>query len=235
MSKPLHEIIFNSIRDDINRGTYKVAEMLPSENTLAKSFNTTRMTVRNALIRLTDEGYIYSVAGKGYYIKEKKYNKYSFTFDETKIMNTNIEEAKLISVDIIKPDVDLSYNLRLPGDSRIVAIKRLLYIKGKKVAYDEKFIPYYSGIPIIESEINYATLPEIISNRESLFSMKKKLMITVMDSSPDIMEVFNFLEPQSIFRVEQTILDDEGEPIAWAKITYLMDYFHIDAKLILNK
>lgn len=235
MSKSLHEIIFNSIRDDISKEKYKIGEILPSENMLAKSFNTTRMTVRNALIRLSDEGYIYSVAGKGYYVKEKKYNKYKFTFDETKILNQNIEEAKLISVDIIKPDVDLSYNLRLPGDSRIVSIKRLLFYNGTKVAYDEKFIPYYSGIPIIESEINYASLPEIISNKESLFNMKKKLSIKVIKSTKEIMEIFDFSKAQSVFRIEHTILDDESEPIAWAKITYLMDYFRIDTKLMLNK
>lgn len=235
MGKSLYEIIFNTIREEINRGTYQVGEMLPSENMLAKSFSTTRMTVRNALTRLTDEGFIYPVAGKGYYVKEKKYNKYLFHFDETQILNQDIEEVKLISVDIIKPDVDLSYSLRLPGDSRIVAIKRLLYLNGHKVAYDEKFVPYYSGIPIIESEINYATLPGIIANKESPFSMKKKLAITVIESTPDIMEVFAFSEPQPVFRVEQTILDDEGEPLAWAKMTYLMDHFRINAKLILNK
>lgn len=235
MSKTLYETIFENIRDEINRGKYKTGEMLPSENALAKSFSTTRMTVRLALTRLRNEGYIYPVAGKGYYVKEKKYNKYLFKFDEKKVLDNEVEESKLLSVDIIRPDVDLSYNLKLPGDSRIVAIKRLLFMHGKRVAYDEKFIPYYSGIPIQESDINYATLQQLISDKTSLFSIKNNLIIKVIENDEEMKEIFKPDSPSFLFRVEHTILDDEMEPVAWAKTTYIMEYFKINGNLIINK
>ena len=190
MDKALYETIFENLRDEINTGKYKVGEILPSENALAKRFSTTRMTVRNALTLLRNEGYIYSLAGKGYYIKEKKFNRYLFKYDEKKILDAEVEEFKLLSVDIIRPDVDLSYNLKLPSDSRVVAIKRLLYIHGKKAAFDEKFIPYYSGIPIQESDVSYKPLQQFISDKVSLFSIKNNLIIKIVDSNKEMMNIF---------------------------------------------
>lgn len=235
MNEPLYEKIYRTIRDEIISGKYRRDSTLPSESALAAIFSTTRVTVRNALTRLSSEGYLYSIAGKGYFIKNKKFNKYLFEFDEKKILNSNIDKSKLISVEIIKPDVELSYNLRLPGNRRIVAIKRILYVSDKKVAYDEKYIPYFSGMPIIESEINVTALHEMVSNKEPLYSMKKKLAINVVKSSEEVMKIFDFNQPQSVFKVEQTILDEDNEPIAWSKLTYLMDYFKIEARLQLNK
>jgi GntR family transcriptional regulator len=235
LNEPLYEKIYKTIRDDISNGKYGIECTLPSETVIASVFHTTRVTVRNALTRLASEGYIYSVAGKGYFVKNKKFDKYLFEFDEKKILNSNIEKSKLISVEIIKPDVELSYNLRLPGNRRIVAIKKILYVADKKVAYDEKYIPYFSGMPIIESEINVTALHEMVSNKEPLYSMKKKLVINVVQSNEDIMKIFDFSQPQPVFKVEQTILDEDNEPIAWSKLTYLMDYFKIEARLLLNK
>lgn len=235
MSNSLYDQIYKKIRSEINNGKYSVGEMLPSENALGKLFNTTRMTVRSALIRLADEGYIYPIVGKGYYVNEKKFNLYSLDYDEINLMNFIIDETKLITVDIIKPDVDISYNLKLPSDSRVVLLRRLLFIDKKKVAYDEKFIPYYSGMPIDEASINQATLSELIANKESLFTTKKKLMIDFIESNKEINKILDFDKVQTCCRIQLTIHDDEGEPLGWSRLFCQMDYFKIDCKLLLNK
>ncbi|MER2173024.1 MAG: winged helix-turn-helix domain-containing protein, partial [Psychrobacillus psychrodurans] len=46
-------------------------EKLPSENEFAKRYKVPRMTVRNALTKLEERGYIYSKQGKGRYLKEE--------------------------------------------------------------------------------------------------------------------------------------------------------------------
>lgn len=235
LSKSLQETIYVTIRNDIIHGKYQIGDMLPSENAIAKIFGTARMTVRNAMIRLIDEGYLYSIASKGYFVKEKKYNKYSFEFDETKIFDIEVSHVKLISLDIIKPDVDLAYHLRMPSDSKIVAIKRLLFAEDVVAAYDEKFIPYYTGIPINESQINQATIPEIISNKESQFTLKKNLNMKVVISNPNVSEIFGFKSPDDVFLVEQIFLDEEDNPVGWSRMTYRMEFIKIKGKVVLNK
>ncbi len=234
MSSTLYNQIYNRIKTEINGGSYTVGEMLPSENAFGKRYGVARMTVRNALILLADEGYIYPVAGKGYYVNDKKFNKYAFNYDEHKIFNDYINETKIISVDIIKPNVDISYNLKVPGNSRVVVIKRFIYANGKKIAYDEKFVPYYIGMPVDDSYINQSTLSEIIANKESLFKTKNILKIDVIETDDVLSNQLSIKIGQSVCKIEMTILDDEGEPLGCSKRICLLDYLKINCQLLFD-
>ncbi len=59
----------NHLADAIAKGEYAVGDKLPSENTLCQQFGVSRITVRQALQRLSQQGLIYSVHGKGSFVK----------------------------------------------------------------------------------------------------------------------------------------------------------------------
>lgn len=235
MVKPINMTIFDSIKEDIDKGKYVNDQLLPSENTLVETFNTSRMTVRKALLKLINEGYIYSIPGKGYFVKKKEFNNYLLHYNEMEMYGEGSQEIRLLSVDIIKPNVDLAFNLRIQQNKRVVAIKRLLFIDSNEAIYDEKYIPYYSGIPIVEDEIHFSSFPEIISNKTSLFNMTKKLNIKIEKSNNEIKKALKLDVLQPVMIVEQFIYDEEMEPIGWGKTSFKLDYFELSAKLLLNK
>ena len=57
------------LENAISKGEYAVGDKLPSENTLCQQFSVSRITVRQALQRLAQQGLIYSVHGKGSFVK----------------------------------------------------------------------------------------------------------------------------------------------------------------------
>lgn len=67
--KPLYLQISDILRDEINNGKYKDGEKLPSENMLARKFSVSRLTAREALSVLVNEGVIEKYQGKGYFCK----------------------------------------------------------------------------------------------------------------------------------------------------------------------
>jgi DNA-binding GntR family transcriptional regulator len=71
-SMPLYERVTADLKREIDNGLYKVGDLLPSENELCTSYNTTRPTVRHALSRLTNMGYITRHKGKGSIVIEPK-------------------------------------------------------------------------------------------------------------------------------------------------------------------
>ncbi len=64
-----HEALYMRVRNDlldrINRDEYAPGMALPSENDLAKIYGTTRLTVRNALDGLVEQGLVRRIQGKG--------------------------------------------------------------------------------------------------------------------------------------------------------------------------
>lgn len=62
---PLWKIVYQEICDDIGNQRFKEGEYLPNENDLAVLYNVSRITIRTALAKLSDDGLIKRTKGKG--------------------------------------------------------------------------------------------------------------------------------------------------------------------------
>ena len=61
----LYEQIYSELKEEILSGKYRKGDWFPPERVLKDRFNTTHLTVRNALAKLVLEGYIERYSGKG--------------------------------------------------------------------------------------------------------------------------------------------------------------------------
>lgn len=68
MRIPMYKQIRQLILDKIQRGEWQAHEQLPSENEWVSQFQVSRITIRNALSRLVEEGLIYRIQGKGSFV-----------------------------------------------------------------------------------------------------------------------------------------------------------------------
>ncbi len=64
-SRYLYEQIYSELKEEILSGRYKKGDWFPPERVLKERFETTHLTVRNALAKLVLEGYIERYSGKG--------------------------------------------------------------------------------------------------------------------------------------------------------------------------
>ena len=69
---PLYERIRGTLREGILSGHYAPASLLPSEAALGAQFNASRITVRQALADLQNEGLIFRRHGKGTFVSPPK-------------------------------------------------------------------------------------------------------------------------------------------------------------------
>ncbi len=65
INRYLYEQIYSELKAEILAGKYKKGDWFPPERVLKGRFNTTHLTVRNALAKLVLEGYIERYSGKG--------------------------------------------------------------------------------------------------------------------------------------------------------------------------
>jgi len=69
-SVPLPKQIKEYLLEEIRKGKIKPGEKIPSEEKLAEIFGVSRMTAREAILELINEGYFFRVFGKGTFLKE---------------------------------------------------------------------------------------------------------------------------------------------------------------------
>lgn len=69
-NKTLTDFLYSSIKNQIRDGVLKENEKLPSKRALSEHLGISVITVQNAYIQLIDEGYIYSIEKKGFFVSD---------------------------------------------------------------------------------------------------------------------------------------------------------------------
>jgi GntR family transcriptional regulator, histidine utilization repressor len=70
---PIYQSIKDHVLGKIQDGSWLEGSAIPPEQSLAKAFDVSRMTVNRALNELSNEGVLYRVQGSGTFVSERKY------------------------------------------------------------------------------------------------------------------------------------------------------------------
>ncbi|RVU02053.1 GntR family transcriptional regulator [Mucilaginibacter limnophilus] len=141
--QPLYKKLIADLKQLIDKGTYKKGDLLPSENDLCKTYNTTRPTVRQALSDLLNAGYITRQQGKGSIVAEPKKGLgiLSVSGFTAGVGGKNLKTELLDKPQKRDWDADFFYDL---SDEELKAgsiyFSRLRYINDLPVLFEETFI-----------------------------------------------------------------------------------------------
>lgn len=72
VSSPIYIQIHNDIKRAIEAGKWAVGDRIPSERELSRNFDVSRMTLRQAIQTLVDEGILERQVGSGTYVANQK-------------------------------------------------------------------------------------------------------------------------------------------------------------------
>ena len=64
----LHKQVENALRQEIESGIWAVGDRIPSEAQLSEKYGVSRVTVRNAISRLVEDGLLVRLQGKGTFV-----------------------------------------------------------------------------------------------------------------------------------------------------------------------
>jgi GntR family transcriptional regulator len=227
MVLPVYTQIVEDIKNKITGGTLKPGDTIDSESMLCKEYGTSRMTVRKGLAILASEGYIYSVPGKGNFVQNPDFTKYTVYYDEMRNSINSVDKTKLLEVNIIMPDEKLADSLQISKNKNVIMIRRVFYTDGEPVAYDVKYLLYHRGMPIVEKEIQYATFPEMISKGTPLFAIKKELIIYAQVPDAEAKRYLNIFDELALLVVEQKLYSKENKPMGLGITYFRGDYIKL--------
>lgn len=137
--------ILDELMEKIVSKQFSAGEKLPSENELANRYGVPRMTVRAALIKLEERGYILSKQGKGRFLKEESMQiqlhltgKVSFT---EKMEQAGYElETRLIDCKKIGYEEKIFSILECGPEDNVYKVSRIRFIDGQPIAIHNSFV-----------------------------------------------------------------------------------------------
>lgn len=142
--KPKYVLIRDEIKKAIVNNVYNAENGLPSERELSEIYLVSRVTIRKALNELESEGLIYTIKGKGAFVRENKISQklgYLASFSDDIISQGLQPSSKILALEVIPATKIIADNLDINYAEEVVMLKRLRLANNEPMAIETAYLP----------------------------------------------------------------------------------------------
>lgn len=152
---PMYRQVADRIRADIKNGIYKVDEKIPTELELIDKYSVSRITIRQAVELLVEEGVLSRHQGKGTFVTTPSVSfdvKAVTSFNDACLMHKSVPSSKVLAARTVKASNEDMDELHVKDNMRVVEIDRLRMADGIPVILERNhFSPAFSYL--LESDL----------------------------------------------------------------------------------
>ncbi|PYZ94002.1 transcriptional regulator [Salipaludibacillus keqinensis] len=141
---PLYRQIANQMKEEITTERWTKGETIPTEAKLSELFNASRVTIRQAIKLLVQEGLLYKIQGSGTYVSENKFehNIYSLKgFTEEMHALNKTTKNKILTFSIIEPDERIQTILGLGVEEKVFFVRRQRWVENTPLVVEDTYLP----------------------------------------------------------------------------------------------
>ncbi len=239
---PLYYQLENVLREKITSGAFRGGDRLPTEIELIEEYGVSRITVRQALRSLAEDGLIERKQGRGTYIAARKSRKKKFSgvihltgsLDELIEMGMDTP-VKVLEMNQVEADLHEAELLEIKVGSPIYRLKRLRMHEGQ---------PYSLIINYLPKEIGAKLTMEELSSGALLHTMEKKLGYKLDNArqeihaelaDPYVAKMLDVRVGTALLSIERTVYTDEGQPVEYVHTLYRSDIYGYSVSLVREK
>lgn len=181
--KPLWAQLFDILLERIVSKEYQAGEKMPTDLEIMDEFDVSRMTVRQAMNRLINEGYIERRRGKGTIVLEKE-NKVETILKSSfnGVMEKNdIKNRRVLKVERVKVDQEVADFFNISKDDKVLRLVREIRINNTIVSIHETFLNPI--VPLDETQDYSGSLYETLTDvGYGISNVKEKISANLMNN-----------------------------------------------------
>jgi GntR family transcriptional regulator len=238
-SLPVYQQIRNKIQDWIVSKEYGLGEQIPSETELAKMFNVTRMTVRQAISLLIQEGLLTRKRGAGTFVTDDPNLIGRFSLDFTGFMDElfyQVSKSKTLSAKIEKVKTPKIVKEKLnTEEEEVIKIERVRTLDERIFAYTINYLPVNVGRQIDEQMLYEKPLLKILEVDLGIEFDEAFQTIEASFSDQYVSEKLDIPSGSPILFVERIMYDKKKRPFELVQTSYRGDIYKYVVRLKLDK
>lgn len=234
--QPLYVQIKEALKKQILEGLYAPYERLPSENELMRVFEVSRITVRQALRDLHNEGLVFSAQGKGTFVSKPKAVqdvRRLEGFSEAMSRLGYDTSSRLIGIQERRPTQEVRETLELQKGEDVVEVKRVRYLNRQPVSIDLSYFPLFIGRRLFGRDLTGDIFP-LLENKLGIRLGAADILLEAHPADADTAQWLAMTAGEPIMRVQRLTYDPQGQPIDFEYLLFRGDAyryrFRVDRK-----
>lgn len=227
MSSPIYIQIHNQIKQAIEAGRWAVGDRIPSERELAGQFDVSRMTLRQAIQTLVDEGILERRVGAGTFVANQKVQEKMSgvtSFTDLMLAKGKVPSSKTISYHVTSPSLSESEKLALKANEQVLRMERIRYGDDVPICFEVATVPERLVKQFTKDEIT-SSLYRTLEEKASLMPGKAQQTVSAMSASERIAEYLSVRRGDALLRLRQISYLQTGEPFEYVRTQYVGNRF----------
>ena len=227
---PVYYQIKQAIKGWIVNKQFGPGEKIPSENELAERFKVSRLTVRQAIGQLSQEGFLLTRRGEGTFVTldERLVNSLSselIGFMEDLFYQVTRAKAKFVQVRQIEAPKPIREKLELGDPADIVEIKRVRFLEEKPLTFSVNHLPLEIGTKIREADLYKKPLLQVLEQELGIRFGEALQTIEACFADSEVSDRLMIPSGSPILFVERVMYDEKHKPIEIFQSSYRGDLY----------
>lgn len=230
---PLYYQLETILRNKILSGDYAPEAALPSEDALAEEYRVSRITVRQALSALEQDGLVLRRRGKGTFVSAEAramgLPRYTGSIEDLMLMGLRTA-TEVLDTAWIDPPEPIRERLRSGGD-KVLRIEKVRSLEGRPFSYILNYLPPAVGarlpLELVKTKPMLMILEEDLGIR--LSEADQAVQATIADAA--IAARLDLRVGDPLLNSERVVYDVHKQPVEYVSSLYRADKYAFTMKL----
>ena len=222
----LKEQLYQELLTQIQNGTYKPGDKIPTEMQLSEMYNVSRVTVRQALSKLVDKQILVKKTGKGTFVKPHTFVEGYFGgggFTDTCLRMNATPSTQIICTETIPSPLQLKGVL---GES-VIHITRLRYVDDIPSIIEEDYFTT-SNTFILQENLAKTSLLTLVYEKTGLMPAKFENFFRVTHANKNHAKLLQCSLGNALLEVTQNVMTSD-EKLIYINQQYILSERYVYA------
>ncbi len=229
---PIYYQLKELIKKEIETRGYGYHTQIASEADLSEKYNISRMTVRQAINCLVNEGAIYRIQGKGTFVAPPKVQQNlaeltSFTQEMSKRGMKAISRVLSLAVEDASPDIRQKLN-----SEKIIRIHRVRLGDGEPIGVETSHILYPQFKFVLVEDLSRESLYQLLANKGGVKFSYAIQMMQASVADEEQAQLLNIQPGAPILVDDRLTFMEKDIPFEYVEAFYRGDRYRYEVKLV---
>jgi GntR family transcriptional regulator len=211
------------MRERIRSGEWKPGELIPSERELSEKYGISRMTARQAITDLVNEGLFYREQGKGTFVSQRKITQqliHLTGFTEDIRARGQRPGTKVLSAKMQPADEDTAEKLRINPGTPIFRLQRLRLADDEPLAIELSQISFKGCERLLEEDLEQNSLYRLLEAKYGIALMEADQELEAGLTGSEEAQLLKISVGSPVLFTRRITYTERNQPIEYAKAVY---------------
>jgi GntR family transcriptional regulator len=211
------------IRERVRSGEWKPGDHIPSERELSEKYGISRMTARQAITDLVNEGLFYREQGKGTFVSERKITQQLIRltgFTEDIRARGQRPGTKVLSAEMRPADEATAEKLRIDHGTPIFRLQRLRLADDEPLAIELSQISFKGCERLLEEDLEKNSLYRVLETNHGIPLMEADQELEAGLAGNEESQLLKISVGSPVLFTRRVTYTERNQPIEYAKAVY---------------